>query len=101
MCTNFRIKAKDASIVVGRTMEFGIDLKKGELRTATGVAGQSVPYYVHIVDIEIGGETYPAEVGFVPRGPVDYGIAGQKGFFDKFIVKFDLLKEEIELKKNR
>lgn len=27
MCTNFKIKAKDKSVVIGRTMEFGIDLK--------------------------------------------------------------------------
>ncbi|MEK7088660.1 MAG: hypothetical protein AAB913_00845 [Patescibacteria group bacterium] len=27
-----------------------------------------------------------------------YGLVGQKGFFDNFIVKFDLLKEEIDLK---
>ncbi len=27
MCTNFRVKAKDASVVIGRTMEFGIDLQ--------------------------------------------------------------------------
>lgn len=27
MCTNFKIKAKDSSVVIGRTMEFGIDLK--------------------------------------------------------------------------
>ncbi len=27
MCTNFRLKAKDNSVVVGRTMEFGIDLQ--------------------------------------------------------------------------
>ncbi len=27
-----------------------------------------------------------------------HGILGQKGFFDTFVVKFDFLKEEIELK---
>ena len=27
-----------------------------------------------------------------------YGVVGQKGFFEIFVVKFDLLKEEIELK---
>ena len=27
-----------------------------------------------------------------------FGILGQKGFFDKFVVNFDLVKEEIELK---
>ncbi|MEK9183748.1 MAG: hypothetical protein AAB890_01600 [Patescibacteria group bacterium] len=27
-----------------------------------------------------------------------HGILGQKGFFDMFVVKFDFLKKEIELK---
>lgn len=49
--------------------------------------------------IEIGGWDYETKVGF------SYDIAksgmpvlGQKGFFNKFVVKFDLTKEEIELK---
>lgn len=75
----------------------GIEPEKGEMRKAIGVGGETIAYFIHTVDIEIGGNMYPTEVGFVPRGSVDYGIAGQKGFFDKFVVKFDLLKEEIEL----
>ena len=27
MCTNFKLKSEDQSIIVGRTMEFGFDLK--------------------------------------------------------------------------
>ena len=30
-----------------------------------------------------------------------YGVVGQKGFFDIFTVRFDLLKEEIELKERK
>mgnify|MGYP001607964096 FL=1 len=30
-----------------------------------------------------------------------FGILGQKGFFDIFVVKFDLVKEEIELKEKQ
>ena len=33
----------------------------------------------------------------IPIAPHGYGILGQKGFFDIFVVKFDLLKEGIEL----
>ena len=29
---------------------------------------------------------------------MQFGLVGQKGFFDLFIVKFDLLRSEIELK---
>ena len=30
-----------------------------------------------------------------------YGVVGQRGFFEKFTVKFDLKKEEIELKEHK
>jgi len=30
-----------------------------------------------------------------------YGVVGQNGFFDIFVVKFDLIKEEIELKERK
>lgn len=55
--------------------------------------------YLHRVNLEIGGVQFQSDIGFSydisDRG---YGIFGQKGFFDKFIVKFDLIKEEIEIK---
>jgi len=47
----------------------------------------------------VGGWTHKIDAGFMPSvGPrrMPYGIVGQKGFFDLFTVKFDLLKEEIE-----
>ncbi|MBI2597438.1 hypothetical protein HYW41_04735 [Candidatus Daviesbacteria bacterium] len=56
--------------------------------------------YLHQVNLEIGGVQFKTDIGFSydisDRG---YGIFGQKGFFNKFIVKFDLEKEEIEIKK--
>lgn len=55
--------------------------------------------YLHKVSLEIGGIQFKADIGFSydisNRG---YGIFGQKGFFDRFIIKFDLKKEEIEIK---
>lgn len=79
----------------------GIEVEQGEMRKASGVGGQTVIYFVHPVEIEIGGFLYETKVGFVSRagGPFEYGALGQKGFFDVFVVKFDLLKEEIELRK--
>jgi hypothetical protein len=29
---------------------------------------------------------------------MSYGVVGQNGFFENFIVKFDLLKGEVEIK---
>ena len=78
----------------------GINLEQGEMRKATGVGGQMVVYFMHPVDIEIGGRMHTIDAGFIsrPGGPFEYGAVGQKGFFDKFIVTFDYLKQEIELK---
>ena len=79
----------------------GIDIKKGKIREVFGVGGKASVYYLHRVSIEVGGWLYDIEAGFMPNvaGKVmQYGIVGQKGFFDIFVVKFDLLKEEIELK---
>lgn len=56
--------------------------------------------YIHKLTLEIGGHQFRTEVGFsYDISKNGYGILGQKGFFDLFSVKFDLQKEDIELKK--
>ncbi|MCX6703102.1 MAG: retropepsin-like aspartic protease [Candidatus Zambryskibacteria bacterium] len=80
----------------------GIDIKKGKPREVFGVGGKSSIYYLHTVTIEVGGWEYEIEGGFmsdVSGRIMPYGIVGQRGFFSNFIIKFDLAKEEIELKK--
>ncbi len=79
----------------------GIDIKKGQMREVFGVGGKASVYYWHKITIKVGGWEYPIEAGFMPSvsGRVmPYGIVGQKGFFENFVVKFDLLKEEVELR---
>lgn len=79
----------------------GIDIKSGKIREVFGVGGKASLYYLHPVTIEVGEWEYKIEAGFMPdvAGRVmPYGLVGQKGFFDNFIVKFDLLKAEIDLK---
>lgn len=77
----------------------GISLKTGKEQKVAGLTGVSEPYYLDPVSISVGGWGYKVEVGFLPNiGKFGYGVVGQKGFFDIFIVKFDLIKEEIELK---
>lgn len=78
----------------------GIDILSGRPEKVTGVAGQSSVYFVHSVEVVVGGWPHTIEAGFMPHvaGAFNYGVVGQKGFFDNFIVKFDLLKEEVELK---
>ena len=81
--------------------EIGIDVKKGKPREVFGIGGKASLYYLHRIIIEVGGLDYEIEAGFMPNvsGHVmRYGLVGQKGLFETFIVKFDLKKEEIELK---
>ena len=82
----------------------GIDVRKGVAREAFGIGGKASIYYMQKVVVEVGGWPYEIEAGFMPSGPgrtVPYGVVGQKGFFDLFVVKFDLLREEIELKERK
>ena len=84
---------------IGETI--GIDIEKGKSMEVFGVGGKASIYYLHPITIEVGGWPYKIEAGFmsnVAGRVMSYGLVGQKGFFDNFVVKFDLLKEEVELK---
>ena len=76
----------------------GIDVVKGERQEISGLTGFPEYYYLHTIEIKVGGREYKSEVGFMSMRNNAYGIVGQKGFFDKFVVKFDLQKEDLELK---
>ena len=78
----------------------GIDITKGELGEVAGITGESRTLYFHYLNLRVGGKLFKnVRVGFLDNmGDYAYGVAGQKGFFDIFIVKFDLAKKEVELK---
>lgn len=58
--------------------------------------------YIHRVSVNIGGKSYETDIGFsYDISKYGYGVLGQKGFFDMFVVIFDLEKERIELKERR
>ena len=80
----------------------GIDVEAGEPSTLSGVTGTTETFYIHKVTLILNDFKFQTKVGFLPNmTPLGYGVLGQKGFFDRFIVKFDLMKEEIELKQRR
>ena len=82
----------------------GINIRDREPREVFGVGGKASLYYLHKLIISVGGWEHEIEAGFmrnVAGRVMPYGLVGQKGFFDIFVVKFDLLKEEIELKERR
>ncbi len=76
----------------------GINILKGIRREVIGITGVPEYYYLHRLTIIISGVKHKTEVGFMKLRNQTFGIVGQKGFFDKFIVEFDLQKAEIELK---
>jgi hypothetical protein len=79
----------------------GIDALRGAPVEIFGVGGKAAFYYLHPLTIRVGGISYEAEAGFMPSvgGRVaPYGVVGQKGFFDQFVVRFDASKEEVDLK---
>ncbi|KKQ90161.1 MAG: hypothetical protein UT12_C0001G0029 [Candidatus Curtissbacteria bacterium GW2011_GWC2_38_9] len=78
----------------------GLNLYDGKQAEVAGVTGVEEVFYVHELGINVGGHLFEKiEIGFLEKiGQYGYGIVGQKGFFDIFVVKFDLKKEEIELK---
>ena len=79
---------------LGLNIKSGHEIQFGGIQSLGGAKA-----YIHTVGLEIGGQELKTEVGFsYDISKSGYGILGQKGFFDKSIVKFDLLKEEIEIK---
>jgi hypothetical protein len=80
----------------------GVPIEEDEQFEVAGITGEKEPIYLHLLEIKVGGWLYKIKAAFLRKiGPYGYGVVGQKGFFDNFIVRFDLLKEEIELKPRR
>ena len=74
-------------------------MKSGKKESFGGISGGHLTAYFHFVSVEIGGWEHKLYCGFSFDIPsFGYGVLGQRGFFDNFAVKFDLAKEEVELK---
>lgn len=94
----------DFSIFHAEIAEYlGIDVRSGKREMFGGIQGRGgSEAFLHPVTLSIGGWDYKTTIGFsYDIAKHGYGILGQKGFFDIFVVKFDLTKEEIELKERR
>lgn len=79
---------------LGLKVKSGIEIPFGGIQSVGGAKA-----YIHKVDLEIGGHQFKSDIGFsYDISKHGYGVLGQRGFFDLFAVKFDLLKEEMELK---
>ena len=78
----------------------GLNVRSGQRTNFGGIQERGgASAFLHKIKVNVGGWDYETTVGFsYDIAKNGFGILGQKGFFDIFVVKFDLLKEEIELK---
>lgn len=76
-----------------------LDIKKGKPLIFYGTSGEPQKAYFHKVTFKVGGIDHLCEVGFsYDMEKLPYGLLGQDGFFNKWIVKFEYHKENVELK---
>jgi hypothetical protein len=83
---------------IGRAI--GIDIESGEYFELGGVAGKLETGYLHSITLKIGKYSYNTKVGFMDTMQDDaFGMAGQKGLFDHFAIKFDYPEHKLILHK--
>lgn len=77
----------------------GLDIRSGRKQIFGGIQESGgAEAFIHEVTINVGGHDYKIQAGFsYDIAKHGFGVLGQRGFFDIFVVKFDLQKEEIEL----
>lgn len=76
----------------------GIELDKSSYKEFKGLGGGSVKGYrnKNVVILNLGGHEFSADFYFC-KGFVGHGILGQRGFFNKFRVRFLYSKKRIEI----
>lgn len=76
-----------------------LNVLNGDELTFYGTSGDPQKAYFHNISFKIGGHLHNAYVGFSKEmKSLAYGILGQDGFFDKWLVKFEYSKENVEIK---
>jgi len=77
---------------------FGINLERAKKESVSGIGGDAIAYQC-IFDISLDQRTFfPAPVLLSPDITLDrYGIVGQVGFFNKFVVEFTYEAKQIAL----
>lgn len=79
--------------------QLGLDIKKGKELIFYGTSGKPQKAYFHKVSFKIGGSSHECDVGFsYDMEKLAYGLLGQYGFFNKWTVRFEYHKENVEIK---
>jgi hypothetical protein len=85
---------------IGRAM--GIDVGSGKRFELGGVTGENRTAYFHRVTIKVGHHSYQTKIGFMDNmREASFGMVGQKGFFDRFAIKFDYAERKLILHKKQ
>lgn len=74
-----------------------IDVDSGRKGSFIGATGKESYEYLHPVTLVIGGIKVDLEVGFSYELHAPFGLLGQKGFFEKYRVCFDLPVGDFEI----
>ncbi len=78
----------------------GMKLNKGARRNISGISGGEIKGYEHRLTLKIEPCAYKTKVVFSNQIPSNsLAVLGNKGFFDKFIVKFDYSNKIIKISK--
>lgn len=77
--------------------KLGINLKQCKRIYFSGVEDSTIEGYIASVLLSINHESFNTHVVFADLANTS-AILGQNGFFDVFVVKFNLRKEELEVK---
>lgn len=79
--------------------QIGLKIREGQELIFYGTSGEPQKAYFHKIEFKLGGVKHECFVGFsYDMNKLAYGILGQDGFFDKWSVKFEYSKENVELK---
>ena len=70
----------------------GIPIRDGERRSFVGIEGVENFAYFHWIRLIFGGMSNEIKAGFVEHFRFRYGILGQGGFFDHFVVTLSSLQ---------
>lgn len=82
------------------SQKLGLVLTTGKKQTLQGIGRGKITFYLHQIDLNIGGKTAKTEVGFSSQMQhLPFAILGQKGFFENFLVAFNYPKKWVEVLK--
>jgi hypothetical protein len=77
--------------------ELDLKLESGEKKVFQGIGGKIIGY-IHNIQLNVNEHLFTCKIAFSDEMITGLNIIGREDFFDKFIVTFDDIKREIELK---